>query len=62
VDFESDKERMVEKQIISRGIHAPEVLVAAMLTVSRHLFVEESFRDSAYEDHPIPIREGQTIS
>jgi protein-L-isoaspartate(D-aspartate) O-methyltransferase len=52
---------MVEEQLIARGIHAPQVL-AAMRTVPRHLFVEESFQQGAYEDHPIPIDEGQTIS
>lgn len=52
---------MVEKQLISRGIHSQKVL-AAMRTVPRHLFVEESFQDSAYEDHPLPIGQDQTIS
>ncbi len=61
MDYEYARKRMVETQIISRGIHAPGVL-AAMQTVPRHLFVEESLWDSAYEDHPIPIGEGQTIS
>jgi protein-L-isoaspartate(D-aspartate) O-methyltransferase len=61
MDYEYARERMVEMQIMSRGINDPGVL-AAMRTVPRHLFVEESLRDSAYEDHPIPIGEGQTIS
>lgn len=52
---------MVEKQLMSRGIHAPHVL-EAMRKVPRHFFVEEMFEDGAYEDHPIPIGEGQTIS
>jgi protein-L-isoaspartate(D-aspartate) O-methyltransferase len=52
---------MVDEQLIARGIHAPQVL-AAMRTVPRHLFVEESFQQGAYEDHPIPIGAGQTIS
>jgi protein-L-isoaspartate(D-aspartate) O-methyltransferase len=52
---------MVEEQIASRGIKDPLVL-GAMKQVPRHLFVDESLRDRAYEDHPLPIGEGQTIS
>jgi protein-L-isoaspartate(D-aspartate) O-methyltransferase len=52
---------MVEQQLIPRGIHAPKVL-AAMRTVPRHLFVEKTLYSSAYEDHPLPIGEEQTIS
>lgn len=52
---------MVERQLISRGIHAPAVL-DAMRSVPRHLFVEETFQGNAYEDHPLPIGEDQTIS
>jgi protein-L-isoaspartate(D-aspartate) O-methyltransferase len=52
---------MVEKQIISRGITDPLVL-EAMRTVPRHLFVSEALVDSAYGDFPLPIGEGQTIS
>ena len=61
MNFDKARERMVEKQLISRGIHSQKVL-AAMRTVPRHLFVEESFQDSAYEDHPLPIGQDQTIS
>jgi protein-L-isoaspartate(D-aspartate) O-methyltransferase len=60
-DFAAERHRMVEEQIRRRGIDRPEVL-AAMDTVPRHLFVPESVRDQAYEDHPLPIGEGQTIS
>ncbi len=52
---------MVEKHLIPRGIRDPNVL-AAMRTAPRHVFVEEALQDGAYEDHPIPIGEGQTIS
>ncbi|MCK5835895.1 MAG: protein-L-isoaspartate(D-aspartate) O-methyltransferase [Desulfobacula sp.] len=52
---------MVEKQIVSRGITDPLVL-EAMRTVPRHLFVSEALVDSAYGDFPLPIGEGQTIS
>jgi protein-L-isoaspartate(D-aspartate) O-methyltransferase len=53
--------RMVETQIVARGVRDPRVL-AAMRKVPRHLFVEEGERGSAYEDHPLPIGGKQTIS
>ena len=52
---------MVKDQIEARGIKNPEVL-AAMRAVPRALFVPESVRPQAYEDHPLPIGFGQTIS
>ena len=52
---------MVEEQIKARGIFSPNV-IDALLKVPRHLFVPERYRDEAYEDHPLPIGEGQTIS
>ena len=52
---------MVREQIESRGITDPAVL-SAMRKVPRHLFVEEALRSQAYEDHPLPIGYGQTIS
>ncbi len=52
---------MLDSQLISRGISAPRVL-DAMLRVPRHEFVAESNRARAYEDHPLPIGDGQTIS
>jgi len=52
---------MVQEQLVKRGLADPLVL-AAMGRVPRHLFVEESLRDRAYDDHPLPIGEGQTIS
>lgn len=64
----SDSERlvrqrkiMVEKQIRSRKITDRAVL-NAMETVPRHLFVPENLINRAYEDGPLPIGEGQTIS
>lgn len=60
-EFEKSREKMVELQIIRRGIKDPLVL-AAMKKVPRHLFVPESLRSQAYEDHPLPIGEKQTIS
>lgn len=55
------RERMVEKDISPRGVKDERVL-GAMLKVPRHLFVGEGQRMNAYEDHPLPIGEGQTIS
>jgi protein-L-isoaspartate(D-aspartate) O-methyltransferase len=53
--------RMVDTQIVARGVRDPRVL-AAMRKVPRHLFVEAAERGSAYEDHPLPIGGQQTIS
>jgi len=55
------RQRMVEQQIRSRGVTSPRVL-AAMEQVPRHLFVPDGERGQAYEDHPLPIGGGQTIS
>jgi protein-L-isoaspartate(D-aspartate) O-methyltransferase len=53
--------RMVETQIVARGVRDPRVL-SAMRKVPRHLFVDSSQRALAYEDHPLPIPGNQTIS
>jgi len=55
------RRRMVEEQLRARGIFDERVL-EAMLRVPRHEFTPERYRDQAYEDHPLPIGEGQTIS
>ncbi len=55
------RERMVREQLQARGILRPEVL-AAMRSVPRHWFVPADLAGSAYQDHPLPIGEGQTIS
>lgn len=52
---------MVDRQISRRGIRDPRVL-DAMRTVPRERFVAEEVRHEAYEDRPLPIGEGQTIS
>jgi len=52
---------MVERDLRARGIKDPRVL-EAMETVPRHLFVPEKRRSSAYEDRPLSIGQGQTIS
>ena len=60
-DYAQARERMVEEQIDARGVKDPRVL-AAMRKVERHRFVSEGLRHQAYEDHPLPIGSGQTIS
>lgn len=52
---------MVRHQIAGRGIHDPAVL-QAMRSVPRHEFVPAEFLDLAYDDRPLPIGRGQTIS
>lgn len=59
--FEKKMETMVRLQIQGRGISDKNTL-KAMQTVPRHLFVPEEYRDDAYEDRPLPINYGQTIS
>ena len=53
--------KMVESDIRGRGIRDKRVL-DAMSKIERHLFVDNSFAKSAYNDHPLPIGEDQTIS
>lgn len=55
------RRKMLEDQVAARGVHDPLVL-GAMQKVERHLFVDEYLRTRAYEDTPLPIAEGQTIS
>jgi protein-L-isoaspartate(D-aspartate) O-methyltransferase len=52
---------MIKNQILARGIQNPDV-IAAMRAVPRELFIPQSVRSQAYEDHPLPIGFGQTIS
>ena len=59
--FAAARQRMIEEQIRARGVTDPAVL-AAMAAVPRHLFVPEGERRSAYDDQPLPIGAGQTIS
>lgn len=58
---EEQREAMVARQLAGRGISDPAVL-AAMRTVPREAFVSEDYANFAYDDGPIPILEGQTIS
>ena len=59
--YAKQRERMVEDQIVRRGVRDSLVL-EAMRKVPRHLFVPEDMRSSAYTDGALPIGEGQTIS
>ena len=60
-DFAVRRRLMVETQLAARGIDDPVVL-AAMGTVPREAFVPERLADAAYDDGPLPIGDGQTIS
>jgi protein-L-isoaspartate(D-aspartate) O-methyltransferase len=55
------RNKMVDDQIQGRGIRNPDVL-KAMRKVPRHLFVPEEYMSDAYNDYPLPIGYGQTIS
>jgi protein-L-isoaspartate(D-aspartate) O-methyltransferase len=59
--FAGDRMEMVNIQIVPRGIHDARV-IAAMSNVPRHRFVPDDYLSQAYEDHPLPIGHGQTIS
>jgi protein-L-isoaspartate(D-aspartate) O-methyltransferase len=60
-DFLGSRKKMVEEQILARGL-TDEAVLQAMGSVPRHEFVPDSLRKSAYEDHPLPIDHDQTIS
>jgi len=59
--FTREREEMVEFQVRARGVRDRRVL-AAMRKIPRHLFVPKGYERAAYEDRPLPIGEGQTIS
>lgn len=61
IDFKALRERMVEEQIEARGIKDPKVL-EVLRNVERHKFVPSGIRHLAYQDSPLPIGSGQTIS
>lgn len=60
-DYSIARRRMVEEQVVARGINDQRV-VEAMLRVPRHLFVPDALAAQAYSDFPLPIGERQTIS
>lgn len=59
--FTAAREAMVEEGIVGMGI-TDETVIAAMSAVPRHRFVPEEWLAQAYENHPLPIGHGQTIS
>ncbi len=59
--FEARRMQMVQQDIEARGIK-DKLVLQAMRKVKRHLFVDEAQRQQAYNDYPLPIGEGQTIS
>lgn len=59
--YTMQRNKMVKQQIIARGI-SNKTILDALYKVKRHLFVPEHLRDQAYEDYPLPIGGGQTIS
>lgn len=61
MNYDISRRRMVETQIIARGIH-DRMVIEAMFKVPRHIFVEEAMSAQAYSDSPLPIGEKQTIS
>jgi protein-L-isoaspartate(D-aspartate) O-methyltransferase len=60
-DFKLARERMVKNQLMARSIR-DERLLKAMEKIPRHLFIQEALAGEAYNDHPVPIGEKQTIS
>lgn len=60
-EWRHERERMVKKQIIARGVEDKRVL-DAMLRVPRHVFVDKIYEHQAYNDYPLSVGHGQTIS
>jgi protein-L-isoaspartate(D-aspartate) O-methyltransferase len=60
-EWKFERERMVQEQIIARGVKDERVL-EAMRKVPRHLFVEKTYYHQVYNDYPLPVGHGQTIS
>ena len=61
MDFAVLRKRMIEEQLLPRGIKDARVL-EVFSRVERHRFVPDDFQGSSYADYPVPIGEGQTIS
>jgi protein-L-isoaspartate(D-aspartate) O-methyltransferase len=60
-DFATLRERMIDQQIAARGLDDPKLL-AAFRAVPREDFISGDYADYAYQDSPLPIESGQTIS
>ena len=58
---DSSNDRMIRDQIVARGVSEPRV-IAALRSIPRELFVPPHFQASAYDDTPLPLDCGQTIS
>jgi len=61
IDSSKERSRMVQEQILARGIRDSHLL-SAMERVPRHRFVSPRYRKESYQDYPLPIDHGQTIS
>jgi len=61
INYDQERRRMVDEQIVARGIQDERVL-AAMRRIPRHEFLPEAIRGMAYTDNALPLGEGQTIS
>jgi protein-L-isoaspartate(D-aspartate) O-methyltransferase len=59
--YEKERGRMVDEQLVSRGVKDERVLTA-MRSVPRHEFLPEGIRAMAYQDSALPLGEGQTMS
>ncbi len=57
----ASREKMVREQIVARGIKNQQV-IDVLRKVPRHKFVEQKYLKEAYNDHPLPLTQGQTIS
>jgi protein-L-isoaspartate(D-aspartate) O-methyltransferase len=60
-NYYNKRQEMVDTQVVKRGIKDDRI-IAAMRNVARHLFLDEALWPEAYDDHPLPIGEKQTIS
>jgi protein-L-isoaspartate(D-aspartate) O-methyltransferase len=60
-EWKFERQRMVKDQIMERGVQ-DERVIDAMKRVPRHIFVEKTYHHQAYNDYPLPIGYGQTIS
>ncbi|HSB35203.1 MAG TPA: protein-L-isoaspartate(D-aspartate) O-methyltransferase [Nitrospirota bacterium] len=61
MNYEKERFRMVDEQILCRGVR-DERVIAAMRKVPRHEFLPEAIRGMAYQDSALPLGEGQTMS
>ncbi len=61
INYEKERIRMVDEQIVSRGVKDERVL-AVMRNIPRHEFLPEAIRGMAYTDNALPLGEGQTMS